>query len=194
MDKRTKKKNEIIGASIDLMYLSGYNGTSVKDITKAAGIPKGSFYNYFEDKEHYAVDALHYYFSQRAEVFSETLENVDLKPLDRLRAFYECGIVWIEQNDMKLGCFLGNMMQEMGDSSELISATAAEIDNKIVAMIHQDLAEAYDNKELTTDVDLNVLARFLVSSWQGSLLRTKVYGDRTIMDDFLTVVMTQLLK
>ncbi len=61
MDKRTEKKNRIISDSIDLMYLKGYNATSVKDITDAAGIPKGSFYNYFEGKEQYAIEALKYY-------------------------------------------------------------------------------------------------------------------------------------
>ena len=61
MKNKKMRKDEIIKASIDLMYLKGYNGTSVKDITDAAGIPKGSFYNYFEDKEQYAIDALHHY-------------------------------------------------------------------------------------------------------------------------------------
>ena len=51
MDKREEKKNRIINSSIHLMYLKGYNGTSIKDITDAAKIPKGSFYNYFKDKE-----------------------------------------------------------------------------------------------------------------------------------------------
>ncbi|MCF7958558.1 MAG: TetR/AcrR family transcriptional regulator [Phycisphaerae bacterium] len=53
-----KSKDEIINASIRLTHFKGYKDTSVKDITDAAGIPKGPFYGHFEDKEHYALDAL----------------------------------------------------------------------------------------------------------------------------------------
>ena len=40
------------------MRTQGYHGTGVKDIVDAAGVPKGSFYNYFDSKEAFAIAAL----------------------------------------------------------------------------------------------------------------------------------------
>ena len=85
MDKKQVKKNEILKKSIEVMYLKGYNGTSVQDITDAAGIPKGSFYNYFKNKEHYAVDALRYYFLGGADHPFEIFKNKK-RPFERFDA------------------------------------------------------------------------------------------------------------
>ena len=40
---------------------SGFNGSSVQDITEAAGVPKGSFYNYFDSKEALGAAVIDYY-------------------------------------------------------------------------------------------------------------------------------------
>ncbi|MCR4288984.1 MAG: TetR/AcrR family transcriptional regulator [Candidatus Scalindua sp.] len=194
MNKKTAKKNEIINASINLMYLKGYNGTSVKDITDAAGIPKGSFYNHFEDKEHYAVDAINYYYQEVISEFTATLVNQNLGPLDRIKEFCKQVISWLEQQDFKLGCFVGNMTQEMGDVSELISDAVANIHKDMESRIHKNLVEAYENRALKKELSLKALASFIVSSWQGSLLRMKETGDRTSLDAFYTVLTEDLLK
>lgn len=192
MKKNTK--NDIIAASINLMYLKGYNGTSVKDITDAAGIPKGSFYNHFEDKEHYAVDALNYYYSEFRDTFALVLLNKDFEPLDRIERFFKQGISRLEKQDLRLGCFLGNMIQEMGNVSELISDAAAKIQGNIEFMIHENLVEASRKKALKNGLDLKVLAGFILSSWQGYLLLMKITRDRTILRNFYTVLTNFLLK
>ncbi len=42
--------NSIIESAIDLFYRRGYHGTTVKDITKEAGVAAGTFYLYFPSK------------------------------------------------------------------------------------------------------------------------------------------------
>ena len=194
MNKKQARKNEIINASIKLMYLKGYNGTSVKDITEAAGIPKGSFYNHFQDKEHYAVDALNYYYYELSNEFQSILLNQDLGPLERIKEFFTYGISRSEQQEMKLGCFLGNMTQEMANTSELISDAAGEIHNDIESKIYKNLVEAYGDKALKKELDLKALASFIISSWQGSLLMMKAANDKRYLDDFYTVLNQFLLK
>lgn len=194
MKNKKFRKEEIIENSIDLMYLKGYNGTSVKDITDAAGIPKGSFYNYFKDKEHYAIDALVYYHSDMGNKRMQILKNKDMKPLDRINGFFMSGIETVVEKGLKYGCFIGNLTQEMGDVDELISKTAAKLTNEIVSLIHENLREAHENKELRKEVDLKVLANFILESWQGALIRMKMASNKTALDDFYTVLTEILLK
>ncbi len=195
MNKNVERKNEIINASINLMHLKGYNGTSVKDITDAAGIPKGSFYNHFKDKEHYALDAINYYYSEILTKLQSILINQKLEPLDRIKEFFKYGISWFDRQDVKCGCFVGNMTQEMGVVSELISATTAKIHSEMESRIHKNLVEAYENKVLKKKKqNLKTLASFILSSWQGSLLRMKVTSDRTVLDSFYSVLTEELLK
>lgn len=194
MDKKLIKKNEILKNSIDVMLLKGYNGTSVKDITDAARIPKGSFYNYFKDKEHYAVDALYYYFYETSKEKFEILEDKSIKPLERIKNFYKYMIIEFEGSCFKLGCFVGNITQEMGDISTIISEATDNIHKEIVKRIHTCLMEACELKKLNSEVDIKKLANFIVSSWQGALLRMKASKNREDLDDFYEVLVEVLLK
>ena len=45
------KKKDILGRGLELILKKGYYGTGIQEIADSAGIPKGSFYNYFKSKE-----------------------------------------------------------------------------------------------------------------------------------------------
>jgi TetR/AcrR family transcriptional regulator, transcriptional repressor for nem operon len=78
IDKKTMKKNEIIRKSIHVIFEKGYNGTGVKDLTDAAGIPKGSLYNYFENKEDYLKEALNLYYNEMSQKQFSILSDKNL--------------------------------------------------------------------------------------------------------------------
>ena len=58
---RQSMRDEIVAAALEQFHIRGYHGAGVKDITDAAGVPKGSFYNHFDSKEALAVVALQQY-------------------------------------------------------------------------------------------------------------------------------------
>ena len=47
-------RQELLELGVRLLSENGYNGTGLKQILDEAGVPKGSFYNYFPSKEAYA--------------------------------------------------------------------------------------------------------------------------------------------
>ena len=99
------------------MHRKGYNATGVKDIVDAAGIPKGSFYNYFESKEDFVIQALQYSADHCNTVMGKTLKDRSLPPLQRIEKFYEERILQFRECDFTLGCFGSNLCIEMGDIS-----------------------------------------------------------------------------
>ena len=48
---RPSLRENLIAAAVEQFHGRGYAATGVKDITDAAGAPKGSFYNHFKSKE-----------------------------------------------------------------------------------------------------------------------------------------------
>ena len=44
-------RKNLLAAGLDLVHARGFAASGVKDITDAAGVPKGSFYAYFPSKE-----------------------------------------------------------------------------------------------------------------------------------------------
>ena len=61
MKQRDENKQHIIRKGLKALYLKGYNATGVQEIANAAGIPKGSFYNYFSSKEDFGVAVINFY-------------------------------------------------------------------------------------------------------------------------------------
>ncbi|TDX49051.1 TetR/AcrR family transcriptional regulator [Orenia marismortui] len=192
MDKKEIKKQEIIRNSFHLMHLHGYNGTSVKDITDAASIPKGSFYNYFANKEDYAKEAIYYFYHQ--EDYINIFDDKNLKPLNRIVAFYEKKAIEFETEGFKCGCFVGNLTQEMGDVSELIAKATEDFYLELTKKISSCLEEADQSGDFNPRLDIEVLANFIVNSWQGILVRMKSQKDRKVLDDFIKVLNQILLK
>lgn len=188
------RKKEIIKSSINVMYLKGYNDTSIKDITDAAGIPKSNFYSYFKDKESYAIEALEYYSTEIDPERKLIMQDETLEPLTKIKEYYKLGIENLIKKDLKYGCFAGNLAQEMGDVSQEISKAVADINAKAVLEIHKILLQAYENDESKNDDDLKMLGSFIISSWQGTMVRMKMGADSSVLYEFYIMLTKTLLK
>ena len=192
MNKKENKKREIIKNSFHLMHLHGYNGTSVKNITDAADIPKGSFYNYFKNKEDYAKEAVHYFAGH--EEYIDILDDKGKQPLERILALFNKKIEDLAAEDFKYGCFIGNLTQEMGDVSEIIAEATEKFHQKLTKKICYCLTEARELDDFNSKLEEETIANFIVNSWQGVLLRMKSQQSRKPLDDFLKVLKEILLK
>ncbi len=68
MGKREEKSQEtrrlLLAAAEERIRMSGYEQVSVAEITRAAGVAKGTFYNYFEKKEDLIRALYHSHFEE----------------------------------------------------------------------------------------------------------------------------------
>ena len=72
----------------DLVSSRGFNATGVQEITAAAGVPKGSFYNYFDSKEAFAVELLSEYWDSVVELYGPILTDNRISPLSRITRYF----------------------------------------------------------------------------------------------------------
>lgn len=70
-----EKQNRIIQAAIKVFSSHNYNDSSINEVIKLAKIPRGSFYQYFEDKD----DALKYIINKFIEVENKEIEELLIK-------------------------------------------------------------------------------------------------------------------
>ena len=50
LPKRARTRKKLLTAARDLVYTKGIENVAIVDITRAAGVSAGSFYNYFPNK------------------------------------------------------------------------------------------------------------------------------------------------
>lgn len=162
-DKKEEKKLKIMDAGLALMKLNGFHGTSIKDITQRAGIPKGSFFNYFESKEDFTQKIIEAYADGAAERAIEILSNKRMLPLNRIKKFYKANTTYlIEELQFKEGCFMNTMCQEMSDVhqeiSDLLNHKIEEFRQPLINCIMEGqvggtISSVYSAEELATFID-----------------------------------------
>ena len=74
-------RDDIISAGLRVIFRSGYNGSSVRDIVAEAGVPQGSFTNHFRSKEGFVEIVLRHYFAHVQGLVRLTTDRLaDLAP------------------------------------------------------------------------------------------------------------------
>ncbi len=187
MSKRELKKDLLLDAGMAVMATHGYNGTSIKDIVDAAEVPKGSFYTYFKSKEDFAIEALERATEARNQESRALLEDTSLPPLERLTRYFR-DYIGACDSGVTGGCFIGNMCQEMSDSSEVIRLKVRQLLRNNTEALESVLEEARRQGNLSSPQPSAVLAEYLFNAWEGTVMRMKASKCREPLDAFLALL------
>ncbi len=188
MKQHDENKQHITRKGLKALYLKGYNATGVQEIANAAGIPKGSFYNYFKNKEDFAIQAMHLFTGRELEVMQRFLTDESLPPLERIRALYRYKIEYLStRGAFSLGCFLCNITLEMADVSETIAQEANRCFTEEYAPLQACLEEARARGELAADTDIEQLTHLIRNSWLGALVIMVISAGSREFEESLNV-------
>src|ERR1700744_1503135 len=106
---RASLRENILESAVQEFHRLGDNGCSVEDITRHAGVPKGSFYSHFKSKEELAVHVIQAYMEAAP---SAVLSNTAIAPLKRLKQHFSALIRLFVDSGYEKGCLLGNFSNE----------------------------------------------------------------------------------
>jgi TetR/AcrR family transcriptional repressor of nem operon len=171
--KLTNREN-LLKKGVALLMQQGYHGTGLKEIMDAVQVPKGSFYNYFGSKENFAAETIQHYINPFIDQLNSHLQNPDNNALSALLCYFNELIAELEKADYKGGCLLGNLMGEIGDTSELCKASLQTAVHRYRDLLQCGLVKAQQEGSVRTDKSAEEMADLLVNMWQGALLRMKI--------------------
>ncbi len=187
---RPSVKQEIIDAGLRELHARGYAACSVEDITKAAGVPKGSFYNHFASKEDFAVEAVRRYF----EISGWPVSFESASAVGRLRAGFTALYDGARDRSYSRGCMWGNLANEIADHSAAIRAELAEGLDAWSAIVTELVTQAQMTGELSPAGDPAQIGRFIVNAWEGALMRSRVVRTGEPIEDFFEMIFGSLLS
>ena len=175
-----KKKYEIediIQKSQEVIWRKGYHNTGINKLLKESGIPKGSFYNFFESKEDLMIKIIDHYVNEQGKIMIEILSNSSLSPLDRLKKFYQHSIDQArEELDRFLcvkGCLINNASVELGALNDNIAETINSHFEEVKGYIAEVVREGQQKDEITDRFPAEQLVEFMQSNYYGTLSRVK---------------------
>lgn len=187
-------KAALLEAGLEAFLERGYNHCGIEAVLQSAGVPKGSFYYYFESKEDFGLQVIDRCVAEYDAHIDRSLGDESLAPLARLRSYFEGAIGRLESRQCRNGCLVGRLSQEMADQSEAFRARLEEVFERWVGRIAECLDEAKRNGEIPLEADTAALASFLLNSWQGAVLRAKSARTSAPLTTYLTIVFGSLLR
>jgi TetR/AcrR family transcriptional regulator, transcriptional repressor for nem operon len=186
-------RDSLIRVGMRMFHEAGYAATGIKEITDAAEVPKGSFYNHFESKEAFGKEVVDFYFGSGLDVLRELLGNNSIPPLERLRTFFDARIRGFRANGYMRGCMMGNLSLEVADHSASIRGQLAVHFRTWSGLFETCIAEAQTTGAMRNRLPAPLLAQFLLNSWEGALLRMRVEKSDVPLKEFIQVVFGSLL-
>ena len=192
MKQDTKQK--IIEAGARIIHNKGYNHTGIQEVLQAAGVPKGSFYFYFANKEDFGLHVIDFFNQMFREMIDPILDDRSLTPLSRLERIFDWFIGLFTELNYTCGCPIGNLAQEMGDLSPVFSCKLNDSVDLMIRVYEDLLNAANAAGEITADLDARETASFIVSSWHGALIRMKIVKGSEPLENHKRFILNRLLN
>lgn len=187
--KKRKTREAILNAAIELFGRHGFEGTSIAQLAKKAGVGKGTVYSYFRTKQ----DILNAFCEDELEYIHEQLTtktNPDAPVLEQLVTIFIAEFEYVTRTPE----FGRLYMQEMLFPRKDMVLKHKEQENKFLEMIFPIICRAQQRGELRSDMELLHLSGhffslfiLLVHAWYSDLL------DDDNPEDALTTMFSSAL-
>ncbi|MEV1142687.1 TetR family transcriptional regulator C-terminal domain-containing protein [Micromonospora sp. NPDC049799] len=180
MGRTSDARNKILGAAAMLLEQRGYSALGVAEICTTAGVPKGSFYYFFDSKQALALTVIDDHWASQRRRWVELLSS-DRDPLRRLRDLFEATEEVQRAGQRKgglvVGCLFGNLALELSNQAEEIRGRLQEIFEAQIDLIERVVVEAKDQGQAGPAVDAHEAARSMVAQIEGRALLAKLLND-----------------
>jgi TetR/AcrR family transcriptional repressor of nem operon len=188
---RPSVRNKIVEAALKVFVEKGFNACSVQDITDAAGVPKGSFYNHFASKEALGAEIVVLY--GKGNTRREILADQSIPALDRLQRHFTALNRFFSGEGCEYGCLIGNFSAELSDQSPLIREELLKVFKRWTAEIEFAIRDGQAEGSISKKLKAGEIASFLINAYEGTILRARVDKTPRAFKAFMKVTFSSIL-
>ncbi|HJV26555.1 MAG TPA: TetR/AcrR family transcriptional regulator [Aromatoleum sp.] len=182
----------LIRRGTELLTERGVSATALDEVLKSVGVPKGSFYHYFPNKDAFVLATLDSYAAYLSRKLDRHLGDAKLAPLARLQSFVDDACDGVERHAFARGCLVGNLGQEVGCLDTKIQQRLEEIFLDWEARVADCLQAAVAADELPATTDCAAMSHAFWIGWEGAILRARLMRSTEPMRAFFRFFMAAL--
>jgi TetR/AcrR family transcriptional regulator, transcriptional repressor for nem operon len=176
MSKGEETKEKIIKQAAELFNKQGYAGSSISDIMRVTQLQKGGIYNHFQSKDQLAVEAFDYAIALVRQHYRIAWKN-KRHAIERLQAIIEAFRDYTDNPPIPGGCPLLNTAIESDDAHPVLRDRAQQAMTSWRDLFCLIIAKGIQRGEIRPDVDADEVATIIISTLEGSVMMSKLYGD-----------------
>lgn len=168
-------EEEALDKAIEVFCIKGYEASSTEDLLHAMKMGKGSLYHTFGSKRALFDRTLDHYIDSYLIRFDEDLEK-SKKPIGMIKKFI-MDIAIDNLDKHKKGCFIGNSVVGLSGIDPEMAKRAAGKLKAIEEVFYIHIRRAQVNGQLKTKESARVLARHLITLWNGLNITRRMYPN-----------------
>ncbi|MCL3779380.1 TetR family transcriptional regulator [Prolixibacteraceae bacterium JC049] len=191
---KTDTKQKILEVGARIIHQKGYSATGIQEVLNEAGVPKGSFYFYFKNKEDFGLQVLDCFFNFFKSNLLQFVLDESKPHIKRIELFLTEFLHFFTNGDFKGGCPIGNLSLELADINENFRTHLKHIMDESSLLLAQQIKLAQEKNEINNLSDAKDLADFIFFSWEGMIMQMKVTQDTTPLERFNKYIFHQLLQ
>lgn len=185
------KRDIIYKAGVDEISKRGFFNTRVQDIVDAANLSIGTFYNYFEDKNHFLFSI---YIDMETRFYNnlKSISYLSISEVDKVLQFFEGLLkeVLINKNAFKVYLSERFYLSKILDDEKL--NVLDKLTNQIKTLFTSIILEG-QKKKLIKDTDPSFVIIMIQSLIRSTLLENN-YGTRPITTDEMKKFILDAIK
>ncbi|BCG24534.1 TetR family transcriptional regulator [Pseudomonas tohonis] len=178
-------RDALVRCGTEILTEQGFLSTGIDTVLSRVGVPKGSFYHYFQSKEDFGHAVLENYAGYFARKLDRCLLDASRPPLARIAAFVEDAKAGMQRFDYRRGCLVGNLGQEVTQLPEAFRESLEAILLSWQQRLALCLEAAKAEGELAPDTDCERWAAFFWIGWEGAVLRARLVQGNAPLDCFI---------
>ena len=185
MGRVSDAKERLMEAVAELIWTGSYDGTTIDQICAKAGVKKGSFYYFFDDKATLAEAALDLEW-QKYRPALDAIYSASVPPLERIRK--HCEFTLAEQAELKaqhgcvLGCPLCTLGTEISTHERRLQRKVQEIMAHSLKYVETALRDAHA-AGLIHAPDAKAKASVVHAYHLGLLTQARIQDDLSLLKD-----------
>ena len=174
--RSTETRERLFRAALRLFGEQGFAETTVEDITNAADVGKGTFFNYFPSKEHILIA----FSDMQLSKLQATVEQMRAR-LESMRSFFRAMTLRMTEEPSKAPDVVRALLQANLSSSS-VRSVMRERSARAEGLLTQLVQIGQERGEFRRDVPALELAQVFRQTIFGTLLMWSLHGDASLSD------------
>jgi AcrR family transcriptional regulator len=160
-------REKILDAAFQEIHRHGFQAASLNNILADTGLTKGALYHHFPTKDDLGHAVIEEVVREGldAMVFAPLRESAD--PFETLLDVIRAKAARTDAENVKLGCALNNLMQEMSPLDARFKKRLNAVLTTWQDTVEEALRRAQKQGRVRREVDARAAALFIVSAWEG---------------------------
>jgi TetR/AcrR family transcriptional repressor of nem operon len=167
-------RQEILDTAQIIISGKGYAAVGLNEILAAAGVPKGSFYHYFESKDAFGEALLESDFETYLEDLDARLQRPGLSEGERLMVYWQKWVDTQASCDPEGKCLAVKLGAEVSDLSETMRKVLLRGTSAVIGRLARTIERGLADGSVTIAGEPQETAETLYQTWLGASLLAKI--------------------